>query len=38
MTRAYLKSNVEKNLNSNTVTILDSLNYIKGIIIKSKII
>jgi len=30
MTRAFLKSNVEKNVNKNTVVILDSLNYIKG--------
>ena len=31
MTRAFLKSNVEKNVNKSTVVILDSLNYIKGI-------
>lgn len=31
MTRALLKSNVEKNLNDKTIVILDSLNYIKGI-------
>lgn len=30
MTRAFLKSNVEKNLNSSTVVIFDSMNYIKG--------
>ena len=30
MTRAFLKSNVEKNVNKDTVVILDSLNYIKG--------
>lgn len=30
MTRAFLKSNVEKNLNPTTIVIFDSLNYIKG--------
>ena len=30
MTRAFLKSNVEKALNDNTIVIFDSLNYIKG--------
>jgi len=29
-TRAFLKSNVEKVIDSETVVILDSLNYIKG--------
>jgi len=31
MTRAFLKSNVEKVLGEDVVVILDSLNYIKGI-------
>ena len=31
MTRAFLKSNVEKHLNDKTIVIFDSLNYIKGI-------
>lgn len=30
MTRAFLKSNVEKVLNDKTIVIFDSLNYIKG--------
>ena len=30
MARAFLKSNVEKHLDENTVVILDSMNYIKG--------
>ncbi len=30
MTRAFLKSNVEKALNDKTIVIFDSLNYIKG--------
>lgn len=32
MTRAFLKSNVEKSLNDNTIVLFDSLNYIKGIL------
>ena len=29
--RAFLRSHVEKNLNSQTIVILDTLNYIKGV-------